>query len=164
VNCSRRDLALLLPAFAATDVVAQQQGDKKGEKKGQSGPRPVLATKCYEFADLPVTTNPTTKATTRQVYNGVTTRGELVSMHMTGVEPGQPPHGPHQHENEELVIVREGTIDMEIGGKSGEFGHGQTTRVGPGSVVYIASNDVHGFHNAGTTPALVYIIAYGNRT
>ena len=34
-----------------------------------------------------------------------------LEMHITTLNPGQSSHAPHQHPNEELVIVRQGTVE-----------------------------------------------------
>ena len=54
------------------------------------------------------------------------------------------PHPPHHHLHEEMFLVREGTLEATISGKS--------TRLGPGSVAFVGSNDEHGIRNPGTTP------------
>jgi quercetin dioxygenase-like cupin family protein len=51
-------------------------------------------------------------------------------------------------------MLREGTVDMTISGK--------TTRLGPGSVAYIASNELHGLINNGTDAAHYFVIALGD--
>jgi len=49
--------------------------------------------------------------------------------------------------------IREGIIEATISG--------QATRLGPGSVVFVASNEEHGIRNAGPTPAQYFVIALG---
>ena len=49
------------------------------------------------------------------------------------------------------MLVKEGTLDVTISGK--------TISAGPGSVIYIASNDLHGLKNAGTVPAQYFVLA-----
>jgi quercetin dioxygenase-like cupin family protein len=38
---------------------------------------------------------------------------------------------------------------------------GRTERLGPGSAVYIASNDEHGWKNVGSTQAKYFVLALG---
>ena len=38
---------------------------------------------------------------------------------------------------------------------------GKAAMLGPGSVAYMASNEEHGWRNAGTTGALYFIVAFG---
>ena len=64
------------------------------------------------------------------------------------LKPGMSPHPPHQHPEEEFMVVTEGTGEITVGGK--------TTKVGPGSMMYSAANHVHGVLNTGKTPLLFY--------
>ena len=67
--------------------------------------------------------------------------------------PGAAPHDAHSHAHEEIVLIREGTLEFTIAGKA--------TQAGPGSVTYMASNIHHGLRNAGTTTARYFVIALG---
>jgi quercetin dioxygenase-like cupin family protein len=60
------------------------------------------------------------------------------------------PHPPHRHPNEELVIIDQGTVEA--------FNNGAWKRIGPGSIIFNGSNEVHGLRNVGTTPALYHVI------
>jgi quercetin dioxygenase-like cupin family protein len=135
MNCSRRDLSLLLPALAA------------------AAPGSGLASKSYRFEDLPVRVNGANKS--RAVLSGATHTGFAVETHQTELGPGQAPHPPHHHAHEEIVFLREGTLEVTI--------MGQVSRIGPGGVVYVASNEEHGWKNAGTTPAHYFVLALGRQ-
>jgi mannose-6-phosphate isomerase-like protein (cupin superfamily) len=137
MNCSRRDLALLIPALAA----AQQS------PKG-------LPSCVFKYDDLPVRVNGENKS--RAVMKGETHSGFPIELHMTELGPGQAPHGPHKHVHEELLMLKDGSLDVTISG--------QTTHVGAGSIVYVASNEMHGWRNPGTGPAQYFVIALGNDT
>ena len=50
-------------------------------------------------------------------------------------------------------MLREGTLEITIEGK--------VSVVGSGSVVYAASNEMHGWKNVGTTHANYFVIALG---
>ena len=50
-------------------------------------------------------------------------------------------------------MIREGTIEVTIEGK--------TSRIGPGSVAYVASNQEHGVHNPGPDHAQYFVFALG---
>jgi quercetin dioxygenase-like cupin family protein len=73
-----------------------------------------------------------------------------LEMHITTLNPGLASHPPHHHPNEELVIVREGTVEVLSGGA--------WKRVGPGSVIFNASNSPHALRNVGATPATYHVI------
>jgi quercetin dioxygenase-like cupin family protein len=129
---SRRELSLLLPALMA-------------------GGNNVLPSKVYEFDKLPVKTNPKTHAQSRQVFHGTTHTGCPLDLHITTLPPGQMPHAAHSHEHEEMMFIKEGTLQATING------HNYTA--GPGSVIYVASNEMHGLKNVGDTPAQYFVLA-----
>ncbi|MDQ5978171.1 MAG: hypothetical protein QG602_1145 [Verrucomicrobiota bacterium] len=72
------------------------------------------------------------------------------SVHVTTIRAGLAPHAPHRHPDEEIVLVKEGKLDVTV--------NGVTTRVGPGAVLFLASNDEHGWKNVGDTEATYYVI------
>lgn len=140
---SRRDLSLLLPALAAVANTASAQ-----EKKMP------LPSKIYNYADLPVKVNGDNKS--RAVFDGVNHSGFPLEVHMTELAPGLAPHPGHHHVHEEMILVKSGTLDVTISGK--------TTRIGPGSMAYVASNEEHGWKNAGTDRAEYFVIAFGAKS
>ena len=70
--------------------------------------------------------------------------------HVTTLEGGRVPHAPHRHPDEEIVIVKDGTMEVTI--------NGQTQQAGAGSMFFFASNDMHGMKNIGTTRATYFVI------
>jgi len=89
----------------------------------------------------------------RQYVDGSTTLIKNLEIHTSTVEAGEAPHPPHTHDDqEELVIVKEGTLKATI--------KDQARVLGPGSVIYIMPHDEHGFVNAGTTPCTYFIIKF----
>ena len=139
MNYSRRDLGWLLPALAAAS--------------GQAQPK-ALPSKAYKYEDLPVKVNGENQS--RQVFTGETHSGFPVDLHITELGAGQAPHEPHKHVHEELLMLQTGVLDATITGK--------TTRVTAGSVVYLASNDLHGWRNPGPGTAQYFVIALGRET
>jgi len=75
---------------------------------------------------------------------------DQLEMHVSKLNPGTASHPPHRHVNEELIIIREGDCET--------LSNGQWIKVGPGSVVFNASNSLHGFRNVGTTVAVYHVI------
>lgn len=73
-----------------------------------------------------------------------------LEMHVTTLNPGLSSHAPHTHPNEELVIIDAGTVETLSGGK--------WERLGPGSVIFNASNSPHALRNVGDTPATYHVI------
>lgn len=75
---------------------------------------------------------------------------DQLEMHVSKLNPGMESHPPHRHVNEELIILREGECET--------LSNGTWVKVGPGSVVFNASNSLHGFRNVGTTQAVYHVI------
>jgi mannose-6-phosphate isomerase-like protein (cupin superfamily) len=134
---SRRDLAVLIPALAAAAAAQAETA--------------ALPTKAYAYEDLPVKSSGLNKS--RAVLKGATHFGFPVELHMTELGPNAAPHPPHKHVHEELVMVRRGALEVTMLGKTATYG--------PGSVIYLASGDEHGWKNAGTEPAEYFVIALG---
>jgi quercetin dioxygenase-like cupin family protein len=136
VNPSRRDLGLILPVLAAT---ASAQENK------------TLPSKAFKYEDLPVKVNGQNKS--RAVLKGETHSGFPIELHMTELGAGQAPHPPHKHVHEELLMLQQGTLDATI--------KGEATQIAAGSIVYLASNDEHGWRNPGPGTAQYFVIALG---
>jgi len=62
------------------------------------------------------------------------------------------PHPPHQHRNTEFVLIREGHV--EYWGADGK-----REPMGPGDLVYSASNQMHGMKNIGDTMATYFVVS-----
>ena len=88
----------------------------------------------------------------RQVMRTPTPTLDELEIHISTLAPGKSPHAPHQHQHEELLIVKEGTLDT--------LQSGTTRRVGPGGIIFQASNELHNVTNVGTTPATYFVIGW----
>jgi len=97
-------------------------------------------------------TKPNEWGAVRQVMRDRTPMLDELEIHISTLKPGQSPHAPHQHQHEELLILKEGTLDT--------FQSGTTRRVGPGGIIFQASNEMHNVTNVGQTPATYYVIGW----
>ena len=153
MKCSRRDLGLLLPAIiavGATRLDAQQPaavpaGDTPVEKL------PVMKTQHFKYDALPVTTNG--KNRRLDMFRAKTHTGFKMESHSSEIAPGEVNHPPHQPLREEMILVREGTVELAVAGKA--------YRLGPGDVGVIGSNELHNAKNVGTTRAVYFIVNIG---
>lgn len=73
-----------------------------------------------------------------------------LEIHVTTLNPGQRSHAPHQHANEEIVVLHTGQLEVYV--------NGATKVVGPGSILVFLSNDWHGVRNVGAVPATYEVI------
>jgi len=140
---TRRELviALIAAAFAAasTAVVC-----------AHAGQMPVLSSSVFDWKAM--TATPTDTGSMRAVIKQPTATLEQLEVHITTLDPGKAPHPPHRHPNEELIIVRQGTVEAQT--------NGEWKRVGPGSVIFFASNQLHGLRNVGAEAAVYDVVNF----
>jgi quercetin dioxygenase-like cupin family protein len=111
---------------------------------------PVMSSAVFDWNSIPAEPNKT--GSTRTFFKGRTATLDNLEVHVTTLNPGQAPHTPHQHPNEELVIVKEGTIEALV--------NGEWKKIGPGSVFFIASNQMHGVRNPGPGNATYHVVGW----
>ncbi len=113
-------------------------------------PKPPLASGVFEWHTLEV--KPTKIGARREVFDGPTATLANLECHVTTVNPGEAPHAAHRHPDEEMLFVKEGTIEVTV--------NGVARQAGPGAVVFFAANDLHGLRNTGSTPATYYVLRF----
>lgn len=86
------------------------------------------------------------------VFDEPTPALEKIEVHVTTLNPGMASHTPHHHPWEEMLLVKEGQLEVSINGKK--------ESAGPGALVFIASHDVHNVTNVGDKPATYYVINF----
>ena len=69
----------------------------------------------------------TAKDSTRKFFDSPTATLEMLECHVTTLKPGMDAHAPHQHPEEEIIILKEGTVESLI--------NGEWKRVPAGSVI-----------------------------
>jgi len=150
---SRRNFGLLLPALAAAASAQNKQGSAPAPVASPEGVEklPVMKTAAFKYNEIPVTTNGKNKS--RRMFTAKTHTGFKMESHQSDIAPGEVNHPPHQHLREEMMLVREGTMELTISGKP--------YRLGPGDVGVIGSNEIHNAKNVGATRALYFIVNIG---
>jgi quercetin dioxygenase-like cupin family protein len=134
---TRRDLVVALIAVAGTAsafAVADQL--------------PLLGSAVFDWNM--VKPKPNEVGSVRSFFKMRTATVEQLEVHVTTLNPGKSPHPPHRHPNEEMIIIREGTVEA--------LSNGEWKRVGPGSIIFNASNQLHGLRNVGSVPAVYHVI------
>jgi quercetin dioxygenase-like cupin family protein len=135
---TRRDVVVALIAIGGTLAVvsAAQQ------------PAPIMRSSVFDWGA--VSPRDVAYGSVRQFFRAPTVTLDELELHVTTLNAGQTSHAPHQHPNEELIILKEGTVET--------LSRGEWKRVGPGSVIFNASNELHGIKNVGTGPATYHVI------
>jgi quercetin dioxygenase-like cupin family protein len=148
-NFNRRDLCIALSALAAV-------GSLSSDTEAQARSNDVLSkSHTWTFDSLPVKHNANGGAG-RAVIQGMLATGEAVEIHETTLPPGQMPHPAHKHRHSEFMFIREGDLEFD--------NDGTKEKVGPGGVIFAASEVMHGLKNVGTTPANYFVIAIGRES
>jgi len=128
----RRDLLKTTPLLAAAPLL------------GATTPR--LPDVVIDPAKAKVTRAPFGE--TRIYFDGPTSQVHAMTAGSLRLNPGMVPHPPHQHPEEEFIVIAEGTGEITIAGKP--YG------VGPGAMMYCEGGKLHGITNTGKAPMLFY--------
>lgn len=152
MKLSRREMSFLLPSLltAGTSTLMAQQAAPAGGADSVEK-LPVIKTQRFGFDEIPVTTNGKNKQ--RRMFTAKTHTGFKIESHQSDIAPGEVNHPPHQHLREEMMLIREGVMELTIAGKP--------YRLGPGDVGVIGSNELHNAKNVGTTTARYFIVNIG---
>ena len=86
-------------------------------------------------------------------HKGETDHSKLLETLQVRVNPGKSPHPPHQHPEEEMMLVIEGEAEFEVDGKK--------TRASAGSILYAYPGSSHSFKNVGSGPLVVHVFKWG---
>ncbi len=139
---TRRDMTAALIAACATLCVTGFAHSRA----------PVMESQAFDWTAIAI--QPTAVGAVRQFFRAPTATLDELELHATTLNPGVASHQPHKHGNEELVIVKEGTVEALV--------NGQMRRLGPGSVIFNASNQLHALRNVGTVPATYHVINWAS--
>ena len=107
-----------------------------------------MGSRIIDWGDMP--TRATNVGEVRDYFRSRTATLDELEMHVTTLNAGLASHAPHTHPNEEVVILKEGRLEV--------FANGETRVVGPGAVMFMASNQPHAVRNVGDVPATYHVI------
>lgn len=134
---NRRNFCAALPALAAA-----AQAFAQAEQKS------VMGSEIVDWNSIPV--RPTSYGSVRSFFSAPTATLQNLELHVTTLNPGKAPHLPHHHPNEGMLIIQQGTVEA--------LQNGEWKAVGPGSVIFNASNQMHGVRNSSSAPAVYHVI------
>jgi len=139
---TRRDVFVALAAMSLT-LCAVAAASARG---------PVMGSTIFDWTTFTATPNKT--GAVRKVVQQPTATLDELEIHITTLNPGETPHAPHKHPDEELLIVKEGTVESLV--------NGELKRVGPGSIIFQAANQLHSIRNVGEVPATYHVIKWNS--
>ena len=150
---NRRELLALCSMFAAlaaTPVDADAQ-----TPQGRLTTAELSKSRVLRFKDLPVA-KLANGGEQRRVMSGTLPTGEFIEIHETVLPAGQTPHAPHHHPNSEWLFIQAGTLQYNDSGT--------LIPVGPGDIIFSASNVTHGLKNVGATDASYIVFSVSKQT
>src|ERR1700712_40297 len=138
----------LLLALAVISTVCVMRAD---EKVAEVAPVPArIGSSVFKWEDLKV--KPTAVGERRDVADNPTSTLGIFECHISTLNPGNDSHPPHTHPQEELIILKEGTLDVLVNGTS--------QKAGPGSLFFFASGNPHAVRNSSDKPATYFVFNF----
>lgn len=110
----------------------------------------VMQSSIFNWNDIEA--KPSKVGEVRTFFRAPTATLDELECHVTTLNPGESSHPPHKHPEEEILIIKEGTVESLV--------NGQLKRVGPGSVIFQASNQMHSIRNVGETKATYHVFSW----
>lgn len=80
----------------------------------------------------------------RVYFDGSTDQLKSLVAGSLRLKPGMTPHEPHEHPEEEIMLITEGSGEISLDGK--------ISKCAAGSMMYCAGGKLHGIVNTGKTP------------
>jgi hypothetical protein len=114
---------------------------------------PMLHSALYDWNNAPHRKTPT--GSVRFFLQGPTATLPRLDVHVTTVNPGVTMPSPAPREQEEILILKEGVVEVLLAGEWKTFK--------PGSVLFNSSFQVHGLRNSGGNQASYYVITWSNK-
>jgi len=136
----RKFVLVPIAALAIAGLAVQAQSEKTS----------AMTSSAIEWNSLAVKTNAT--GSSRKFFEGPTANLEMLECHASTLNPGATNHVILKRPNDEVIIVKEGTIEAFVGDK--------WVRVGPGSVIFNAANASQSMRNPGDGPATYHVISF----
>lgn len=122
---------------------------------------PIMGTTIFHQDELEVDT--TGAGEVRQYFGAATATLLNLELRAVTLQPGTTPHPPrpHQQSAEQLILVKAGTLDVELGEVPENTAGGvdeKKQRLDPGAALFLGPNQWHALRNAGEQPVTYYVI------
>lgn len=144
-------MLLRLPTLSALVLLFAPLLPAQSAPPTPAGPTAApLISALYDWEKLPA--KPTAKGARRDVFDGPTATVDKLHCHITTLNPGEKSGEPSKHLQEEVILVKEGTVEAHW--------DGQSKTGGPGSVIFFAAGATTFLRNAGSTTCTYVVIYY----
>ena len=153
-DVDRREFFAVFSAVAAL-VAAAGEADAQSPPSGRLTTKELSSSRVVRFADLAVIKLDNGGAQ-RRVMSGTLPTGEFIEIHETVLPAGKTPHAAHRHPNSEWLFIQQGKLEYD--------NDGTIVPVGPGDIIFSASNVMHGLHNVGTTDASYIVFSVSKQS
>jgi len=153
-DVDRREFFAVFSAVAAL-VAAAGEAEAQSPPAGRLTTRELSSSRVVRFADLAVIKLDNGGAQ-RRVMSGTLPTGEFIEIHETVLPAGKTPHAPHRHPNSEWLFIQQGKLEYD--------NDGTIVPVGPGDIIFSASNVMHGLHNVWTTDASYIVFSVSKQS
>jgi XRE family transcriptional regulator, regulator of sulfur utilization len=147
---TRRDVSFLAIGLAAGIAASVFAQSNSASPATAPAPTSALKSQVFTWASHPVEKTPNGER--RAIFDSITATVDRLETHITTIDEGKASHAAHRHPDEELIFVREGVVEATI--------NGVATQAPAGSVIFYASNDLHGMRNAGKGPASYFVLRW----
>ena len=131
-------------------IVAVAGGASLHAQTPAAAPQTPLASKVFTWETLKAVAIPNGER--RMVLDGPTETVDLLHVHVTTLAPGKESGKPVRHLQEEVLIVKDGEVEVSL--------DGTTQKAGAGSVLFFAAGAVTALKNASSAPATYYVVYY----
>ncbi len=144
MNCYMKPLrlALILAAFSTMLSAQNSESAKPADKM----PSTVLP-----WTSL-VPNTPTKNGSRRAVFEQPTATLDKFHLHVSQLNPGENTGALHRHPQEEVIVVKEGTLEVNIDGAK--------HTAGPGAMIFFSANENENMTNIGSVPAVYYVFQF----
>jgi len=133
----------LLLLLAATANLAPAAG-------ASSSPAPAIGSGIFPWEQIEL--KPTKTGGRAVVFDGPTATLDHFHCHVSRLNPGENTGAPHRHPQEELIVIKEGSLEVNIDGK--------VQTAGTGSMIFYSANENENMRNVGPGPATYYVFQF----
>lgn len=121
-------------------------------RESKTGRIPVSRIEPFFSSWDTITFRPNQNGGRRNIIQKPTSSLKQLEIHTTTLKEGLPSHAAHNHPDEEIILVRFGTVDQTL--------RGSHNTIGAGSLFFATNDDDHGISNAGQGSCEYYAIRW----